>query len=159
MADPAALHAHLRPQPDPAAVRTVVVYTRTANSGKSGQRLLGRQRARLEAEVVFRGWTVAAWVEDLHQSGTTLRRPGLQQALKLLAAGQADALLAADMTRLAVDPAVAGQLAALAARGGWQLVTLDTLDRATHSGGRTANGAPAGRGAAAATPQGPTPAG
>ncbi len=129
MTDPATLHAHPRPQPDPAAVRTVVCYTRTANAGKSGQRLLGRQRAGLEAEVVFRGWTVAAWVGDLHQSGTTLRRPGLQQALALLAAGQAGALLAADMTRLAVDPAVASQLAALADRGGWQLVTLVTLDR------------------------------
>ena len=159
MTDTAALRAHLRPQPDPAAVRTVVCYTRTANAGTSGQRLLGRQRARLEAEVVFRGWTVAAWVEELHQSGTTLARPGLQQALALLAAGQADALLAADTTRLAVDPAVAGQLAALAERQGWQLLTLDTLDRATRPEGRAAGGAPAGSGAAAATPQGPTPAG
>jgi len=159
MADTATLHAHLRPQPDPAAVRTVVVYTRTANPGKSGLRLLGRQRAGLEAEVVFRGWAVAAWVEDPHQSGTILARPGLRQALTLLAAGQADALLAADTTRLAVDLEVASQLAALADRHGWQLVTLDTLDRATHPAGRTAGGAPAGSRAAAATPQGPTPAG
>ncbi len=159
MADTTTLHAHLRPQPDPAAVRTVVCYTRTANPGSSGQRLLARQRASLEAEVTFRGWTVAAWVEDLHQSGTTLQRPGLQQALKLLAAGQADALLACDMTRLAVDLEVASQLAALADRDGWQLVTLDTLDRKTRPGGRAADGAPAGSGARAATPHDPTPAG
>ncbi len=159
MTDTATLVAHLRPQPDPAAVRTVVCYTRTANPGSSGQRLLARQRASLEAEVTFRGWTVAAWVEDLHQSGTTLQRPGLQQALALLAAHQADALLAADLTRLAVAPQVAEQLAALADRDGWQLVTLDTLDRGTHLGGRAGDGAPAGREAAAATPQDPTPAG
>src|SRR6266536_3679714 len=149
MPDTATLAAHLRPQPDPAAVRTVVGYTRTANPGKSGLRLLGRQRARLEAERIFRGWTVAAWVEDLHQSGTIFQRPGLQQALALLAAGQADALLAADVTRLAVDLEVASRLAALAERQGRQLVTLDTLDRGSHLTHPAASGAPVGRGAAA----------
>src|SRR6266536_5553239 len=141
MPDTATLAAHLRPQPDPAAVRTVVGYTRTANPGKSGLRLLGRQRARLEAERIFRGWTVAAWVEDLHQSGTLFQRPGLQQALALLAAGQADALLATDVTRLAVDLEVASRLAALAERQGWQLVTLDRGGHLAHP----AAGAPAGR--------------
>ncbi len=159
MADPVTLHAHLRPQPDLAAVRTVVCYTRTANPGKSGQRLLRRQRAGLEAELTFRGWTVAAWVEDLHQSGTTMARPGLQQALKLLAAHQADALVACDLTRLAVDLEVASRLTALADRQGWQLVTLDTLDRGTRPARLAADATTAGSGAAAATPQGPTPAG
>jgi Resolvase, N terminal domain len=64
------------PEPnDPAAVRTVVCYLRTANPGSAGMRLLGRQRARLQAACAAHGWTVVAWAEDLHQSGTTLNRP------------------------------------------------------------------------------------
>ncbi len=106
------------------AVGTVVCYLRTANPGTVGQRLLARQRAKLDVEVVVHGWTVRAWIEDLHQSGTTLNRPGLQQALALLADHQADALLATDTTHLAVDAALTSQLAALASRQGWQLLTL-----------------------------------
>ncbi len=111
-------------RPAPATVRTVVCYLRTANAGTVGQRLLARQRARLETVTATHGWTVAAWVEDLHQSGATLDRPGLRHALALLADHQADALLATDATPLAVDAAVTSQLAALAGRQGWQLLTV-----------------------------------
>jgi hypothetical protein len=55
------------PEPsDPAAVRTVVCYLRTANPGSTGMRLLGRQRARPQAACAAHGWTVVAWAEDLH---------------------------------------------------------------------------------------------
>ena len=64
-------------------VRAVVCYLRTANPGTVGQRHLQRQRARLQAACADQGWTVAAWVEDLHQSGATLTRPGLHRALAL----------------------------------------------------------------------------
>jgi Resolvase, N terminal domain len=107
-----------------ASVRRVVCYTRTANTGTGGLRLLERQHARLHAVVVMHGWTVLAWVEDLHESGTTLARPGLQRALALLADHQADALLATDMSRLAVDPEVAVELATLADRHGWRILTV-----------------------------------
>ncbi len=70
---------------DAVPVRTVVCYLRTANIGTAGQRLLGRQRAKLERVAVAHGWTVLAWVEDLHHSGGTLHRPGLREALALLA--------------------------------------------------------------------------
>jgi Resolvase, N terminal domain len=106
-------------------VPAVVCYLRTANPGGAGMRLLGRQRARLEAACVARGWTVVVWIEELHQSGTTMDRPGLRQALALLAGRQADALLACDHSRLAVDPRVGSELAVLADRQGWQLLTLD----------------------------------
>jgi hypothetical protein len=107
-----------------ASVRTVVCYTRTANAGTGGLRLLERQHAKLHAAVVAHGWTALTWVEDLHQSGTTLARPGLQHALTLLADHQADALLATDVSRLAVDPKVAAELATLADRHGWEIVTV-----------------------------------
>jgi DNA invertase Pin-like site-specific DNA recombinase len=114
----------------PAGVRTVVCYLRTANPGTVGQRHLHRQRAKLQAEITAQDWTVCEGVEDLHQSGTTLHRPGLQHALALLADRQADALLAADLLHLAVDTALLGQLVERAAEQGWQLLTLSPTAQA-----------------------------
>jgi len=111
----------------PAGVQTVICYARTANPGTVGQRHLQRQRAKLHAEVAARRWTVCEWAEDLHQSGTTLHRPGLQHALALLADHQADALLATDRMHLAVDAALLAQLVGLAAEQGWQLLTLSPI--------------------------------
>lgn len=110
----------------PRLVRTVVCYLRTANAGTGGRRLLDRQRAKLNRYVATHGWTVAAWIEDLHQSGATLHRPGLREALALLADHQADALLATDPDRLAVTPEAADQLTAVADRHGWRLLTVQT---------------------------------
>ena len=112
------------PPSAPAAVQAVVCYARTANPGTVGQRHLQRQRAKLHAARAAHGWAVLAWIEDLHQSGATLDRPGLRHALALLADHQADALLATETTPLAVDAAVTSQLVALAGRQGWQLLTL-----------------------------------
>jgi DNA invertase Pin-like site-specific DNA recombinase len=106
------------------AVRTVVCYLRTANPPTVAQRLLARQRRSLQAACDTRGWTVMAWIEDLRQSGTTLDRPGLRHALALLADHRADALIACDHSRLAVEPRLASALRTLANSQGWQLVTL-----------------------------------
>src|SRR6266540_1226320 len=110
------------PEDAATSVRTVVCYLRTANAGTAAQRLLARQRTRLEREAAAHGWTVLEWVEDLRQSGATLARPGLTRALNLLAHHQADALVACEPTRLARSAAVTRQLAAHAAAYGWQLV-------------------------------------
>jgi hypothetical protein len=107
-----------------AGVRQVVCYLRTANQGTVGMRLLGRQRAKLQRACAAHGWAVVGWIEELHQSGATLDRPGLRHALALLADGQADGLVCTDLERLAVDPRVAGQLQALGVRQGWRLLTL-----------------------------------
>lgn len=72
-----------------------------------------------------------AWIEDLHQSGATLNRPGLHRALALLADHQANALLATDTTHLAVDTAVTSQLAPLAGQQGWQLLTVTPAPTST----------------------------
>jgi len=112
-----------------AAVRTVICYLRTANPGTLGQRHLQRQHAKLHAACTARGWTVLEWVEDLHQSGATLQRTGLQEALALLADHQADALLATEERSLAVDTATGSQLTTLAERQGWQLLSLTAIAR------------------------------
>ena len=83
------------------------------------------------------GWTVVAWIGDLHQSGMPLDQPGLQHGLVLLAGHHADALLATDATRLAVDAAVTSQLAALADRRGWQLLTVTPAPTSTVAAGAT----------------------
>ena len=115
----------------PAAVRAVVCYARTANPGTVGQGHLQRQRAKLQAATAVHGWAVLEWIEDLYQSGSTLERPGLHRALALLADHQADALLATNITHLAVDAAVVSQLAALASRQGWQLLTVTPIRTST----------------------------
>src|SRR6266536_6586755 len=108
----------------PPIVRVVVCYARTANPSAVGRRHLQRQRARLHAACTNRGWRVLAWIEDLHQSGATLTRPGLHRALALLAGHHADALLATDTTAsMAIDAAVTHQLIELVDRQGWQLLT------------------------------------
>jgi len=132
----------------PAGVRTVVCYARTANPGTVGQRRLQRQHAKLQAEVAAQGWTVLEWVEDLHQSGTTLQRPGLRHALALLADHQADALLASDLMHLAVDAALLGQLVGLAAEQGWQLLSLSPASKAGWTATMVGPGRGYGRGGA-----------
>jgi DNA invertase Pin-like site-specific DNA recombinase len=131
----------------PSGVRTVVCYLRTANPGTVGQRHLQRQHAKPHAEVAAHGWTILEWVEDLHQSGTTLHRPGLQQARALLADQRADALLAADLMHLTVDVALVGQLVDLAAEQGWQLLTLSPTPAAGWTATMTDPGPGSGHGA------------
>jgi DNA invertase Pin-like site-specific DNA recombinase len=137
-------------QSAPATVQAVVCYARTANPGAVGQQHLQRQRAKLQVACTVRGWTVLEWIEDLHQSGATLDRPGLHRALALLADHQADALLATDVTALAVGADVASQLAAFADRQGWQLLTVTPTPTSTAGTAATmANRSPGpGRGGA-----------
>jgi hypothetical protein len=110
-------------QPDGGTGRVVVCYLHTANSGTLGQRLLERQRARLEAVCAAHGWTVAAWIEDMRQSGATMDRTGLRHVLALLAEHRAEAMVADHPSCLAVDPTIADQLQALATKEGWRVYT------------------------------------
>jgi hypothetical protein len=114
-----------RTRRNPASIRSVVVYLRTAQAGADGQRIVQRQRAELQAEIDFQGYQVAAWIEDLHQSGAALGRPGLAQALGLLASGYVDALICTDIGRLTRSE-VTRQLAGHMDAHGWDLITLET---------------------------------
>jgi DNA invertase Pin-like site-specific DNA recombinase len=111
----------------PARVRTIIAYTRARQETGQGQRWVQRQRTAIQAEVDFQGWTVAAWICDLGQRGTTLHRPGLKRALALLAEHQADALVAYDQTRLTRLGSHQRQLARCAQRQGWQVLTVQAL--------------------------------
>ncbi len=111
----------------PATVRTVIAYTRSGDATSEGQRRLQRQRTAIQAEADFQGWTVAAWTCDLGQPGTTLDRPGLKRALALLSEHKADALVAYDDGRLARHGSDHRQLARLADRQGWPLLSVEAL--------------------------------
>jgi site-specific DNA recombinase len=118
--------AHPLPSDLPSDVNTVVAYLRTANGGRAAQQILDRQRAALNQAIGRYGWTVAAWVQDIHQSGLTLNRPGLQQALTLLASGYVDALLCWNLDRLIRGPHEIKVLAAHMDQLGWDLITVES---------------------------------
>jgi DNA invertase Pin-like site-specific DNA recombinase len=111
----------------PTRVRTVIAYTRAGDDTGQGQRRVQRQRTALQAEVDFQGWTVAAWICDLGQPGTTLDRPGLRQALAMLSEHRADALLVYDQARLTRLQSHQRQLGRVAERQGWQVLTVEAL--------------------------------
>ncbi len=63
---------------------------------------LGRaaQAAALSAECQHRGWTLIDVVVDDGESGSSLDRPGIQDALRRLLAGEADGLVVSKLDRL-----------------------------------------------------------
>lgn len=62
------------------------------------------QRAAILAESVRRGWEVE-WVEDAGKTGKDVKRPGLQAALDVLRAGEAEAIVVSKLDRLSRSPA------------------------------------------------------
>jgi DNA invertase Pin-like site-specific DNA recombinase len=88
------------------------------------------------AAVEARGWTVAHHAQDAGLSGTTGRkRPGLDEAVAKLDAGQADVLVAAKLDRLSRSTVDFGRLIERSDKGGWTIVVLDAdVDTTTASG-------------------------
>jgi DNA invertase Pin-like site-specific DNA recombinase len=101
---------------------------------------LAAQRAVVEAEVRRREWQVAQVFEDAGYSAKNLKRPGIQTALELLDAGEADALVVAKLDRLSRSMLDFTSLMAQAQRKGWALVALDcAVDTSTPAGEAMAN--------------------
>jgi len=100
---------------------------------------LDAQRATIAAEAERRGWGVS-WIEDAGCSARDLRRPGIQEALRRLAAGEADALVVAKLDRLSRSLLDFAALTERSRREGWKLVALDLgVDTSTPSGEMLAN--------------------
>ncbi len=72
----------------------VLAYTRvsTLEQARSGHGLEA-QRQTIQQEAQRRGWKQLQIVEDDGWSAKDLKRPGIQQALELLASGEADTLI------------------------------------------------------------------
>lgn len=112
---------------------TVVLYARASTSEQTLS--LEAQRSRLEHEARYRSWSNTVYLEDGGYSAKSLVRPGIQQALAMLASGQADTLVAVKLDRLSRSVADFVSLLALAERQGWSLIVLDLgLDMSTPNG-------------------------
>jgi site-specific DNA recombinase len=81
----------------------VVGYVRVSQvAGREGSRFISPdvQRDTLAGFVKGRGHKLVTVLQDLDESGGTLDRPGLQQALTMLAEGEVDAICVARLDRL-----------------------------------------------------------
>lgn len=100
---------------------------------------LDAQTSALEAEALRRGWNVEV-VADCGLSGKNLQRPGLQEALRRLDAGEADALLAVRLDRISRSVADFAGLLARANKRGWRLIVVSpSLDSGDAAGKFTAH--------------------
>jgi DNA invertase Pin-like site-specific DNA recombinase len=114
----------------------VLGYVRvsTEEQGDSGAGLEAQRRA-IAAECERRGWELLEVVEDAGFSAKDLKRPGIQEALRVLREGDAKALVAAKLDRLSRSMIDFTALMATAQKQGWALVALDcAVDTTTPAG-------------------------
>lgn len=79
----------------------VIIYIRVSTEEQAKEGLsLAAQRARAEAYAAAFGHQVVEIIEDAGVSAKSLKRPGLQRALKMLRKGDADGLLIIKLDRL-----------------------------------------------------------
>lgn len=121
-------------KPTSSSVAVAYVRVSTTRQAESGLSLEQQERT-LVAAIEAAGYT-ALVVREEGRSGKNMRnRPALQEALGMLARGEAAALYVAKMDRLARNAAETLLLADEADRRGWRLVALDlALDTATPVG-------------------------
>lgn len=101
---------------------------------------LDAQRAAIEQAAQLRGFELAAVIEDAGLSGKSLARPGLEQALALVEAGDADGIVVAKLDRLSRSLLDFAALTERSRRKGWALVALDLgVDTSTPQGEMLAN--------------------
>lgn len=114
----------------------VLAYVRVSTSEQAGSGAgMAAQRAAIRAEALRRGWTNILYVEDAGYSARSLDRPGLRQALDMLASGQAATLCVAKLDRLSRSLLDFASLVDTAHRQRWSIVCLDLgLDMSSPSG-------------------------
>lgn len=118
----------------------VIGYLRVSTDEQAASGLgLEAQRATIAAAALARGWQVT-WIEDAGHSAKTLKRPGVAQALALLAKGEAHGLVVAKLDRLSRSVQDFAATMDTARRQGWALVALDLgVDTTTPAGELVAN--------------------
>jgi DNA invertase Pin-like site-specific DNA recombinase len=111
----------------------------TSEQASSGAGLQAQRQA-IIAECERRGWHLVETIEDAGYSARDLRRPGIQEALRVLEAGKASALVVAKIDRLSRSMLDFSKLMAKATSEHWALVALDVaVDTSTPSGEAMAN--------------------
>lgn len=119
----------------------VVGYIRvsTAEQADSGAGLEAQRQA-IRMAVEARGWQLTAIHEDAGASGKGLKRPGLNDALRSVEHGGAEALVVAKLDRLSRSIVDFTQLMERATTKGWAVVALDVgVDTTTPQGEMVAN--------------------
>jgi DNA invertase Pin-like site-specific DNA recombinase len=114
----------------------VVGYVRvsTEEQAVSGAGLEAQRRA-IVAECRRRGWELVETIEDAGYSAKDLKRPGVQEALRALEAGEAKALVVAKLDRRSRSMLDFAALMATAQKQHWTLVALDcAVDTSTPAG-------------------------
>lgn len=100
---------------------------------------LQAQREALVAECTRRGWHLVGVIADEGYSAKDMRRPGVQEAIRVLEAGEANALVVSKLDRLSRSMVDFSALMARAQKRGWALVALDCVDTTSPSGEAMAN--------------------
>ena len=126
--------------PTATAPQTAILYTRVSTDDQATSGLgLTDQADKLNALATLKDWTGIELVDD-GASAKTLKRPAMTEALRMLKAGEANALVAVKLDRLTRSVADLATLMARSEREGWALVILDLgIDTSTASGKLVAN--------------------
>lgn len=113
----------------------VVGYLRVSTEEQSESRLgLEAQRHAIADLAERRGWEVE-WIEDAGFSAKTLKRPGVQEAIKSLEQLEVKAIVVAKLDRLSRSVLDFASILEKANRQGWGVVALDfDLDTTTPNG-------------------------
>jgi len=108
---------------------------------REGQRAgLVAQRRAIAAASTRHGWQLLEQVEDAGLSANDRKRPGIEEALRVLETGDPKALVAAKQDRLSHSLLDLATLIATAQKQGWALVALDcALATTTPAGEAIAN--------------------
>lgn len=104
----------------------------TADQAESGAGLAA-QRAAIEREAAYRGWSEVEWYVDGGESGKDLDRPEMERLLRDVRRG--DVLVAAKVDRISRSLVDFASLVEQSQRRGWAIITLDLgLDLSTPQG-------------------------
>jgi DNA invertase Pin-like site-specific DNA recombinase len=120
----------------------VVGYRRVSTEQQSGSGAgMAAQRRAIEQHCEHHGLTLTHVYEDDGVSAKSIQnRPGLSEALTVLANGEAAALVVAKLDRLARSVHDFAGLVRIAEREGWAIVVLDlSVDMTSPAGGLLAN--------------------
>lgn len=113
----------------------VIGYLRVSTEEQAASGLgLEAQRARIKSEATHKGWDII-WLVDEGYSAKTLDRPAMTEALRLLTAHEADALVVAKLDRLSRSVVDFSNTLTAARKQGWSMVLLDLgVDTSTPNG-------------------------
>ena len=113
----------------------VIGYVRVSTDEQTSSGAgLQAQREALVAECRRRGWHLVGVIADEGYSAKDMRRPGVQEAIRALEAGEASALVVSRLDRLSRSMVDFSSLMARAQKRGWALVALDCVDMSSPSG-------------------------